>query len=208
MTHYLRSKHDAILIGAGTAVADDPSLNCRIEGVGGYGVEGLWGQPRPVVIDPRGRWDVSAQSKVIKLADLRRGRAPWIITMKKSEASEEKRMLLESVGGKVLEISGATEQASISWSDILEVLAEEGVSSVMVEGGGAVINDLLSPSNLELVDSVIVTIAPVWLGKGGVQVCPDERVESGNKVPVGRLKDVKWVPLGDDVVLCGYPNRP
>jgi 2,5-diamino-6-(ribosylamino)-4(3H)-pyrimidinone 5'-phosphate reductase len=59
--------------------------------------------------------------------------------------------------------------------------------------------------NMDLVDSVIVTVAPVWLGKGGVQVCPDARVEDGQRVPVSRLKDVQWVPLGEDVVLCGRP---
>ena len=77
----------------------------------------------------------------------------------------------------------------------------------MIEGGGAVINGLLAPSNIGFVDTVIVTIAPVWLGKGGVQVCPDERDRGGNKVPVARLRDVKWVPLGDDVVVCGNAPR-
>ena len=78
----------------------------------------------------------------------------------------------------------------------------------MIEGGGAVINDLLHPSHFNLVDSVIVTIAPTWLGIGGVQVCPEERVdrEKRVKVPVAKLTEVKWVPLGDDVVLCGRPK--
>ena len=44
MTHYLRSKHDAIVIGVGTATADDPGLNCRLEGVGGFGGLGWEGQ--------------------------------------------------------------------------------------------------------------------------------------------------------------------
>src|SRR4051812_7789929 len=52
MTHYLRSKHDAILVGVGTAIADDPGLNCRLHGVGGYGGQGLEGQPRPLILDP------------------------------------------------------------------------------------------------------------------------------------------------------------
>jgi 2,5-diamino-6-(ribosylamino)-4(3H)-pyrimidinone 5'-phosphate reductase len=76
----------------------------------------------------------------------------------------------------------------------------------MIEGGGVVINELLAPENIGLVDSVVVTIAPVWLGKDGVLICPDARVEEGKKVPVGRLQDVKWVPMGEDVVLCGRPK--
>lgn len=203
MTHYLRSHHDAILIGCGTAIADDPSLNCRIAGVGGYGSEGLGGQPRPVIIDPKGRWDVSESSKVVKLARDGRGRGIWIVS-KKGSVDERRRNVVKSVGGKVLEVS-TNENGSINWKEILQVLAREEIKSVMIEGGGAVINELLSKKNMGLVDSVIVTIAPVWLGKGGVQVCPDARTDEGQRVPVSRLKDVKWVPLGEDVVLCGRP---
>ena len=44
MTHFLRSEHDAIMVGVGTAVADNPSLNCRLDGVGGYGGDGVWAE--------------------------------------------------------------------------------------------------------------------------------------------------------------------
>ncbi|KAF2036481.1 bacterial bifunctional deaminase-reductase [Setomelanomma holmii] len=209
MTHYLRSWHDAILIGAGTAIADNPSLNCRIGGVGGYGGEGLERQPRPVIIDPKGRWNVTAESKCVQLAASGRGKGPWIVTFRGAFGREDKRRkLLESVGGAVLEITIvlATTNSPMPWSMILSVLAGNGIKSVMIEGGGTVINGLISPANIREVDSVIITIAPVWLGKGGVQVCPDEREQEGNKIPIGRLKDVKWLPLGDDVVLCGRPN--
>lgn len=202
MTHYLRSKHDAILVGAGTAVADNPSLNCRCEGVGGYGGKELDGQPRPVVVDPKGRWEFNDESKVLKLASEGKGKAPWIVT--RSGINEMREELLNSVGGKVLRFRDSA--ASIPWSDILTRLMEEGVKSVMIEGGGAVINDLLTPANINLVHSVIVTIAPVWLGKGGVQVCPNALVEDGQRLPVSRLEGVKWVPLGEDVVLCGFPK--
>ncbi|KAH3919199.1 2,5-diamino-6-(5-phospho-D-ribosylamino)pyrimidin-4(3H)-one reductase [Parastagonospora nodorum] len=200
MTHYLRSRHDAILIGCGTAIADDPSLNCRIDGVGGYGGAGLEGQPRPVVVDPNGRWDVSDASKVVKLAREGRGKGVWVVSAKGS-ISEEKKVVVESVGGEAFELEVV--EGKMDWKKILNVLAKEGIRSVMIEGGGAVINGLLSKENMGLVDSVIVTIAPVWLGKGGVQVCPDARVDDGKRVPVSRLRDVKWVPLGEDVVLCG-----
>jgi 2,5-diamino-6-(ribosylamino)-4(3H)-pyrimidinone 5'-phosphate reductase len=210
MTHYLRSKHDAILVGVGTAIADDPSLNCRIEGVGGYGGEGLEGQPRPIILDPSGRWDFTLESKVLKLAREGKGKAPWLIT-RDGQFDERKKSVLESAGGRVFHLppssaTSSTPKSSIPWVDILDVLGSHGIKSVMVEGGGVVINDLLSPENFTLVDSVIVTIAPVWLGKGGVQVCPDGREENGRRLPVGRLGDVKWVPLGEDVALCGYPQ--
>jgi len=205
MTHYLRSKHSAILIGVGTAIADNPSLNCRFEGVGGYGGEGLIGQPRPVVIDPQGRWRFSAESKVIKLAREGKGRAPWVFTI--GEVDEERRRVLESVGGEVIVTGPQPSARRLSWGYILDELERRDVESVMIEGGGSVINDLLAPRNVRFVDTVIVTIAPVWLGKGGVQVCPNEREDGGAKVPVARLKDVKWVPLGDDVVLCGLAPR-
>jgi len=206
MTHYLRCKHDAILIGVGTAIADDPSLNCRIEGVGGYGGEGLDGQPRPVVVDPSCRWDFTAESQVIRLAREGKGKAPWIVTQ--TDMGQEKKEILESVGGRALNVTSMQALApnpSLGWADVLQMLAGEGIESVMIEGGGRVINDLLSSGNSALVDSVVVTIAPVWLGKGGIQVCP-ERAESRERFPVGKLEDVKWIPLGDDVVLCGRPR--
>ncbi|KNG44811.1 5-amino-6-(5-phosphoribosylamino)uracil reductase [Stemphylium lycopersici] len=170
MTHFLRSKHDAILIGAGTAIADNPSLNCRIEGVGGYGGEGLVGQPRPVVVDPQGRWEFSEESKVLKLAKEGKGKAPYIITC--AEPSEAHKAILENVGGRFLVLGPLnTTDTRSSWHMILDALWERNIQSVMIEGGGFVINDLLGPGPAySLVDSVIVTIAPTWLGKGGVQM--------------------------------------
>jgi 2,5-diamino-6-(ribosylamino)-4(3H)-pyrimidinone 5'-phosphate reductase len=205
MTHYLRCKHDAILVGCGTAIADNPSLNCRIDGVGGYGGEGLNGQPRPVVIDPQGRWNVGVDSKVIQLAKEGSGRAPWILTL--VSPSEEKREILESVGGKFVVLEPSPEDGKLDWNDILRFLANQKLGSVMVEGGGAVIQSLLSPRYLRLIDSVIITIAPTWLGRGGVTAQPEERLdEQGKKVAVGRLQSTRWVPLGEDVVLCGRPQ--
>ena len=205
MTHYLRAHHSAILIGAGTAVADDPSLNCRLAGVGGYGGEGLQGQPRPVVLDPRAVWEVNRGSKVIRLAREGRGRAPLVLAG--TQSSPEKIKVLEEVGGRVVVVP-TRESGRFDWEDVLEILGKEGLQSVMVEGGGSVINELLGPRYVGFVDTVIVTIAPVWLGKEGVQVCPEERRDQGgSKIAVGRLSDVKWVPLGDDVVLCGRPQR-
>jgi 2,5-diamino-6-(ribosylamino)-4(3H)-pyrimidinone 5'-phosphate reductase len=211
MTHYLRSRHTAILVGCGTAIADDPSLNCRIQGAGAYGGAGLHGQPVPIVLDPRARWNVSEDSKVVQLAKEGRGYAPWIIVSEDTNKAlylEKDRMLGKLRGNYVVIPSSAQNNGRLDWGTILQELGERNISSVMIEGGGTVIEDLLAPQNLHLVDSVIITIAPTWLGKGGVAVIPDERRdEQQNKIAVGRLEGVRWVPLGEDVVLCGRPAR-
>jgi len=200
MTHYLRSLHDAILVGVGTAIADNPSLNCRIEGVGGYGVEGLDGQPRPVVVDPDGRWDVRG-TKVLELACKGKGRAPWVITAR-TPRTEMVKVLEECGGGFIILERDAN--GGIGWQRIMMALGEKGISSVMIEGGGKVINTLLATENSHLVDSVIITIAPTWLGRGGVVVSPKRA--NGPACPVARLNTTTWHQLGDDVVLGGFLN--
>ena len=94
-----------------------------------------------------------------------------------------------------------------SWKYILEFLYKEaGIKSLMIEGGGEVINDLLGrKENLELIDSIVVTIAPVYFGKGGVNVSPDGKKVEAQKVPAVNFKDVEWVVLGRDAVMAARP---
>lgn len=187
-------------------MVDDPSLNCRLEGVGGYGGEGLNGQPRPVIIDPAGRWDFSEQRKSFGLARDGRGRGPWIVTS--VEPGKEKVRVLEACGGRVILMQRKDGQRGFRWDEILQRLQEEGIKSVMIEGGAGVLTSILSRKYAKLVDSVIVTVAPVYLGVGGVVVSPDKPEDGADALlPVTRLEDVSWVPLGEDVVLCGVPMR-
>jgi 2,5-diamino-6-(ribosylamino)-4(3H)-pyrimidinone 5'-phosphate reductase len=176
-------------------------------------------QPRPVVIDPQARWAVSENSKVMRLAREGRGLAPFVITAT-PKPSPERAALLERHGGKYIIISAPLEEkvssttvdrnvddavsTRMSWTDILAVVWRENLESIMIEGGGHIINSLLEDRDSGLIDSVIVTIAPTWLGQGGVVVSPARKLdERGNPIPAVRLKDVEWIPLGDDAVLCG-----
>ncbi|KXL47263.1 hypothetical protein M433DRAFT_65447 [Acidomyces richmondensis BFW] len=207
MTHYLRSRHSAILIGVGTAIADNPSLNCRLEGVGGYGSEGLEGQPRPIILDPTARWEFTSRTKIFALASEGRGKAPYIITGVQSPP-EDKKALLEQLGGRFITLNLGSSKAGehkFDWSEIMKALGENGLQSVMIEGGAVVINSLLEPEYIHLVNSVILTIAPTWLGRGGVVVSPARRSDvDGTPVAASRLQAVQWHSLGEDVVLCGH----
>jgi 2,5-diamino-6-(ribosylamino)-4(3H)-pyrimidinone 5'-phosphate reductase len=201
MTHYLRTRHSAILVGVSTVLADDPALNCRIAGTAS--------QPRPIVIDANLRWTPRHSDKVFEVCRNGIGLAPFILTgVDESSLPRESVELLHEHGGKYIRIPASRSQSAdrlrFDWNDILAALQAEGLSSVMVEGGGRIINSLLDPAYHDLIDSVIVTIAPTWLGQGGVVVSPDRVTDTaGVPLPVARLSHVSWHPFGEDVVLCG-----
>ena len=183
MTHYLRLKHDAILVGAGTAIADAPSLDCRYPGAD------LESQPRPVIVDPKGRWQVNG-SAVGRLAEEKKGKQPWIVSLNAGGRERAKRLVMEE-----------GDDGTMEWEEILKALKAEGINSVMIEGGATVINTLLARP--DLVNSVIVTIAPTWLGQGGLAACPSAATENGQRVNAARLGETTWRQFGADAVLCG-----
>jgi 2,5-diamino-6-(ribosylamino)-4(3H)-pyrimidinone 5'-phosphate reductase len=157
-----------------------------------------------VILDPRARWELHEGSKVVALAREGKGLAPWVLVDFGTVVDEKRRGVLEAVGGRYIPLEARGEGRRFEWEDVLRVLKREGLGSVMIEGGGEVINSLLVPQGNRFVDSVIVTIAPTWLGQGGVVVSPPRTVgKDGRPAPPVRLTDVVWCPLGEDVVLCG-----
>ena len=190
MTHYLRLHHDAILVGVGTLEADDPSLNCRYPGLRSDTAI------QPVVLDPRLRGDMQ-HSKVRALAKEGSGKPPWILH---AAGVDPASAVLEDdcyvMGGH------PTASGRLEWSSLLKALARKNIRSLMIEGGATVINELLLEP--ELVDSVIVTIAPTWLGQGGVTVSPvSPHSLRGRRSNAARLAGVAWHQFGEDAVLCG-----
>ena len=87
------------------------------------------------------------------------------------------------------------------WEMILQQVYKEGFKSVMIEGGAQVINALLKKP--ELVDSVIITIAPTWLGRAAVQVSPETKRSGLQPINAANLENPVWQQFGQDMVLCG-----
>ncbi|ODV78270.1 riboflavin-specific deaminase [Suhomyces tanzawaensis NRRL Y-17324] len=186
MTHYLRSRYDGILVGIGTVLADDPKLNCR------FTEDGNTFSPRPIVIDPKAQWDYT-KSTLRKINESGKGLAPYILVDESVGPTES--TILELAGGKLVRLPLLANRGD-NWSLILKKLLELGVHSVMVEGGAKIINDLLVSSSL--IDSIIITVGPVFLGNEGVEVSPSKHVN---------LTAVKWWTGVQDSVLCAFPKR-
>lgn len=140
MTHRLRAEHDAILVGIGTALADDPSLTVRL-------VEGP--DPRPVIVDSRLRLPLHAR--------VLRG-APWVATCAPAEHAAA--VALRNAGADLLHLP-ATADGRVHLPSLLVALQTRGIRSLMVEGGARIITAFL---NAQLVDRLVLTVAPRLVG--------------------------------------------
>lgn len=174
MTHRLRAAHHALLIGIGTALADDPQMTVRL-------VEGR--QPQPVILDSMLRLPETA-------VVFQHPRPPWIFTA--PQASPERQQALEARGAQVFRVS-PTVAGTVSLPAVLTTLAQRGVDSVMVEGGARIITSFLAG---QLVDHLVVTVAPKLLG--GLNA-----IEYVNGHGLPRLHNARYQVLGEDMVLSG-----
>ena len=148
--HRLRAESDAVLIGIGTALADDPDLTVRIEGLERR-------SPLRIVLDrglrlsPQSRLAVSARQVPV-----------MVVTEPDREAADagfgERRRLLEEAGVEVVE--------AVDLASLLRQLALRGLSSVMVEGGATVASAFLSAG---LVDRIDLYTSARQIGPGGIE---------------------------------------
>ena len=204
MTHFLRSQHDAILIGVKTAISDDPGLNCRLAGAGGYGGPQNAMQPRPIIIDPRARLHIHPNMRLLKMVAEGKARGPWVVVGPGHKLHPQAVQTLKSHGGEFLQINEIHPEYGLDWEALFSIFLREGIKSIMIEGGGKVLSELLRPRYAHCIDSIIITIAPTFMGRNGVEVSPETHYE-GNQPMQTRLADVKWQPMGlSDMVLCGH----
>jgi GTP cyclohydrolase II len=177
LTHQLRAAHDAILVGIGTVLADDPRLTVRL-------VEGE--DPQPVVVDSRLRLPMDAYL-------LREHRLPlWIAT--REEADWGRQRALEAARVRVLRLPAGPE--GVNLAALLQRLGTMGINRLMVEGGSRIITSFLRE---RLVDFLVLTVSPLLVG--GVHAVHNLAETDSPSFP--RLRQPHHVSLGNDLILWG-----
>lgn len=176
LTHQLRRDHDAILVGIGTVLADDPRLTVRL-------VDGR--NPQPIILDSRLRFPLAARL-------LQNDQPPWIATT--HQADPARIAALEQAGATILKLPAGAD-GRIHLPSLLQTLAEKGIRRLMVEGGAAVITSFLAE---RLVDRVVLTLAPKLVG-GLHAVNGLAQQANGHGLP--RLHNPSYQWHGEDVVL-------
>ncbi|MEX1107305.1 MAG: bifunctional diaminohydroxyphosphoribosylaminopyrimidine deaminase/5-amino-6-(5-phosphoribosylamino)uracil reductase RibD [Dongiaceae bacterium] len=152
--HLMRAEHDAILIGAGTALADDPALTCRLPGMEAR-------SPTRILVDAARRVPHSAQL-------FRTARAtPTIYATRAGDMATLQP--LEKLGVEILSLP-ADGPGHVDLAALLQALGARGFTRVMVEGGGGVGAALLL---LGLVDRLAWFRAPLLIGGEGIPAIAD-----------------------------------
>jgi len=178
--HGLRAHHDAIAIGVGTALADDPDLRCRLPGLDKR-------SPVRVVFDSRLRLPPAC-----RLAATARETATWILCCEKADPAA--RQALTEAGAVVIQVaSGADGRPDLTAA--LAELAGRGITRVLVEGGGRLVASVLRAG---LADRLAWFRAPRVLGGDAVPAVAELAVTGLAEAPA--FERTGGFDLGPDVV--------
>lgn len=183
--HRLRTRVDAIMVGSGTALADDPELTAR------PATTDTPHQPLRVVVDSHGNLPPTA--RVL-------GARSLVATTEASGAAW--RRAIEETGTDVVVLPEVDGHASVE--ALLLALGERGVLTVMVEGGATLLGSLFDERR---VDRLYAVIAPVIIG---AREAPAAVAGKGAQVmaEAPRLRDLTVEHLGDDTLITGVPVWP
>jgi len=177
-THKLRASHDAILVGVGTVIKDNPELTVRL-------ARGR--NPLRVIVDTALK--IPAKSKVLQnLSETK----TIIATIKKANDRQFQR--LTSLGAEVITIA-TNKQGNVDLKKLLKILAQRNISSILIEGGAQVITSTLSNN---LANRLVTIIAPKILGKG-IEAVGDLKI---NNLDLAKKLSIRKISRsGDDIIV-------
>ncbi len=177
LAHELRRDHDAVLVGVGTVLADNPQLTCRLPGCR---------SPLRVVMDTRLRTPEHAHV----VADAKH--YPTVV-IGGPEAETGRAETLRAHGVTVIQVA-ASPSGALSLGEALTALASRGCRRLLVEGGSAIITTFFAE---RLVDELVLVSAPLMIGHG-VSAVAEMGTRTLGEALRGTTVDLKQ--LGQDVV--------
>ncbi|NPA06217.1 MAG: GTP cyclohydrolase [Chloroflexi bacterium] len=182
LTHRLRARHDGILVGVGTVLADDPKLTARR--VGGP-------HPTPIILDSRLRTPPTARV-------FEHPKPPIILTSEDADDARESELIL--VGARVVRVPSTDEGLDLAAA--LARLRALGLKSVMVEGGAQVLTSFLREQQAQW---AVITIAPYLLGgyNALTGLVTDREPPPLRLEAYPRIEPATWRGYGRDMVVWG-----
>lgn len=180
--HHIRNENMAILVGIQTALKDNPALTTRISN---------GRNPIRIVMDSTLKLPLDYQLVVDNEAET------WIFTSKNYD--KEKKEKLEELGVRIFITEG---ERSVHPREVVEVLGSEGISSLMIEGGGNVNASFLEH---QLIDKIVLYIAPKLIGgKDAPSFMEGKGINLMSDAV--ELTDTEMEPIGKDFKFTGYPE--
>lgn len=184
--HRMRGRYRGIMVGIGTVLADDPMLNCRVEG----GVD-----PVRIICDSNLR--IPTESQIVKTASDIETIVACSREALESERKQEKIRRLKEAGIQIIGTEGAH---GVNLVELMKKLGGQNIDSILLEGGGT-----LNASALE--DGIVNKVYAYIAGKliGGMDArSPVEGMGIDRMADAITLQNVEIEKLGDDFCIVGY----
>lgn len=178
--HALRARHDAVVVGSGTVLADDPELTCRLPGLGDR-------SPVRVIFDGRLRAPLTA--KVVASA---RTTPTWIVTLLHADPARQK--AFTAAGVTLIQVAGGRE-GHPDPKAAFAALAGKGITRVLVEGGRHLTAALLRDGPI---DRMVWFRAPMLLGGDGMPAAESFGLTKLDEAP--RFRREGTATAGEDLV--------
>ncbi|PNU19550.1 bifunctional diaminohydroxyphosphoribosylaminopyrimidine deaminase/5-amino-6-(5-phosphoribosylamino)uracil reductase RibD [Geothermobacter hydrogeniphilus] len=186
--HRLRDRVDAIMVGVGTVLRDNPRLTTRLPGGDGH-------DPLRVVVDSRLRTPVEA-------AVINRSSDSGVVIATTPQADSDRVRALENAGARVL-VCNEIEGQGVDLQDLLRHLGKMDIMHLLLEGG-AILNQ--GAFNADIIDRVRLYVAPMLFGgSDGKDIFSGHGI--GQLAAARKLGPLKVSGMGDDLLVEGEVLR-